>query len=84
MNLHACKFGIAAAISSGVAWVICSLLVVLLPNMMMEMSGHMVHMDIGEMGWHLTASGFVIGLIAWMISAGFIGWLLAWIYNRLI
>lgn len=84
MKLHACKFGIAAAISFGIAWLICSLLVMLLPGMMMNMSGHMVHMDISQMGWHLTVGGVLLGLIVWMITAGFIGWLLAWIYNRLV
>ncbi|MGL6162230.1 DUF5676 family membrane protein [Microbulbifer sp.] len=84
MKLHACKFGIAAGISFGIAWLLCSLLVMLLPGMAMSVSGDMLHMDITDMGWHLTAMGVFIGLIAWVIVAGFIGWLLAWIYNRLV
>ncbi|SDJ97011.1 DUF5676 family membrane protein [Microbulbifer yueqingensis] len=84
MKLNAAKFGLAAAISFGVAWIICALLVMLMPGMMMSMSGHMVHMELAGMGWHLTLAGVLIGLVAWSVSAGFVGWLLAWIYNRLI
>ncbi|MBB3063253.1 DUF5676 family membrane protein [Microbulbifer rhizosphaerae] len=84
MKLHACKFGIASGLSFGIAWLLCSLLVMLLPGMAMSVSGDMLHMDITDMDWHLTAKGVFVGLIAWVITAGFIGWLLAWIYNRLI
>tara|TARA_R110002074_G_scaffold176806_1_gene340287 strand:+ start:3312 stop:3467 length:156 start_codon:yes stop_codon:yes gene_type:complete len=47
------------------------------------MSGEMVHMQLNEMGWHLTLAGVVIGLVAWFVVAGIAGWLLAAIYNRL-
>jgi hypothetical protein len=84
MKLHACKFGIASGLSAAIAWLLCSLLVMLLPDMTMGLSGDMLHMNISQMGWHLTAKGVFVGLIAWAVVAGFIGWLLAWIYNRLI
>lgn len=84
MKLHACKFGIACAISFGIAWLLCSLLVILLPVMTMGMAGDMLHIDISQMGWRLTAKGVFVGLITWAVVAGFIGWLLAWIYNRLV
>ncbi|WP_237055671.1 DUF5676 family membrane protein [Microbulbifer sediminum] len=84
MKLDAAKFGLATAISFGIAWLLCALLVLLMPTMMMEMSGHMVHMDISAMGWQLTLGGVLLGLVAWSISAGLIAWLLAGIYNRLI
>ncbi|EDY86437.1 hypothetical protein GP5015_355 [gamma proteobacterium HTCC5015] len=50
---------------------------------MLSMSGEMVHMQLNEMGWHLTFTGVVVGLVAWSVSAGIAGWLLAAIYNRL-
>lgn len=84
MKLDALKFGLASAISFGIAWIICALLVMLMPGMMMEMSGHMVHMELADMGWHLTLGGVLMGLVAWSVSAGLIGWLLAWVYNRLV
>lgn len=83
MKLHAYKFGIASAISASVLWAICSLLVMLLPSMMLSMSGDMLHMQLNDMGWHLTLIGVVKGLVAWFVLAGIAGWLLAAIYNRL-
>ncbi|MFI2811486.1 MULTISPECIES: DUF5676 family membrane protein [Microbulbifer] len=84
MKLNAAKFGLAAAISFGSAWLVCALLVVLMPGMMMSMSGDMVHMDLAGMGWDLTLPGVLVGLVAWSVSAGLIGWLLARVYNRLV
>lgn len=83
MKLHAYKFGIASAISASVLWVICSLLVMLLPSMMSSMSGDMLHMQLNDIGWHLTLIGVAKGLVAWFVLAGIAGWLLAAIYNRL-
>ncbi|MEQ9209654.1 MAG: DUF5676 family membrane protein [Pseudomonadales bacterium] len=83
MKLHAYKFGIASAISASILWIICSLLVMLMPSMMLSMSGDMLHMQLNDMGWHLAFIDVVKGLIAWSVSAGIAGWLLATIYNRL-
>ena len=70
MTLNAFKFGLACAISASVLWVICSFLVMVLPTMMLSMSGDMVHMQLTNMGWHLTVIGAVKGLVAWFITAG--------------
>ena len=83
MKLHAFKFGLACSISAIVLWVICSVFVAAMPAMMMSMSGDMVHMQLQDMGWHLTLVGALWGLVAWAVVAGFSGWLLATIYNRL-
>ncbi len=84
MKLDALKLGLATAITVAIIWLACSLLVMLMPSMMLSLSGDMLHMQLSHMGWHLTLLGVVKGLIAWSISAGFTGWLLATIYNRLI
>lgn len=84
MKLHAFKFGLACSICAIVLWVICSVLVAVMPAMMMSMSGDMVHMQLQDMGWHLTLVGALWGLVAWAVVAGFSGWLLATIYNRLL
>jgi hypothetical protein len=84
MNINALKFGLACAISASVLWVICSLLVMALPSMMLSMSSDMLHMQLTDMGWHLTLIGAVKGLVAWFIAAGVAGWLLAATYNRLL
>jgi len=83
MTLNALKFGMASAITAAILWLACSLLVMLIPAMMLSVSGEMVHMQLNEMGWHLTFTGVVVGLVAWSVSAGIAGWLLAAIYNRL-
>lgn len=83
MKLVALKFGIASAISAAVLWVICSAFVILMPEMMLSLSGDMLHMRLHDMGWHLTLAGVTKGLIAWCVVAGITGWLLAAIYNRL-
>ncbi|WP_339674326.1 DUF5676 family membrane protein [Dasania marina] len=83
MKIHAIKFGMASAISASVLWIICSVLVVLIPSMMLSMSGDMLHMQLNDMGWHLTFMGVVKGLLGWSVMAGVTGWMLAAIYNRL-
>ncbi|MEX1670238.1 DUF5676 family membrane protein [Zhongshania guokunii] len=83
MTINAFKFGVSSAITAAVLWLICSALVMLMPTMMLSMSGNMLHMQLNEMGWHLTLIGVVQGLVAWIVSAGIAGWLLATIYNRL-
>ncbi len=83
MTLSVFKFGISSAVSAAVLWLICSVLVMVMPTTMLSMSGDMLHMQLNDMGWHLTLYGFVKGLVAWSITAGVAGWLLAGIYNRL-
>ena len=84
MKLDALKIGYATALAFAIVWIICSLLVWALPSMMLGMSGHMVHGDFSNMGWHTTLSGFLVGLFAWSIVAGAIAALVAYIYNSLL
>ncbi|WP_461480687.1 DUF5676 family membrane protein [Porticoccus sp.] len=83
MTLQPFKFGLAAGLTSGLLWILCSLLVYLLPAFMMAISGHMIHMEIATLGWHLTLAGVFWGLVGWFVSALLFGWLLAAIYNSL-
>ena len=50
MKLDANKFTLASAISFTWLWIICSIIVVLLPGFMLGMSGHMLHWDFSSMG----------------------------------
>ena len=84
MKLDAVKIGYATAIAFALVWLVCSLLVWGLPSMMLGMSGHMVHVDFSDMGWHMTPGGVVAGLFAWSIIAGIIAALIAQIYNKLV
>jgi hypothetical protein len=84
MKLDALKLGYATAIVFAVVWVICSLLVVALPGGMMQMSGHMIHADLGGAGWTLHWTGFFVGLVAWSVLPGALVWAIAAVYNRLV
>ena len=84
MKLDATKIGFTWAITFGVFWIICSVLVWLMPGMMMGMSGHMVHGNLSQMHWQLSLTGVLLGLIAWSLLAGIAGWLAAVVYNRLL
>lgn len=84
MKIDAIKLGLATAIVFAVFWAICSLFVISMPLGMMQMSGHMVHTDLGHMSWTLTWGGFVLGLLAWSIIAGITVWAVAALYNRLV
>ena len=83
MKIHAIQFGIALALTFAIIWVVCSLLVWLLPAISLEITGHMVHANLAPMGWHLSLSGVLIGLVGWSLVAGITGFLLAYIYNCL-
>lgn len=82
--IHGQKFAIASALCAGLFWVGCSALVALFPNLMVQMTAHMFHVDLTQIGWTLTWFGFLIGLLAWVTLAGGAGMLLSVIYNRLV
>ena len=84
MKLDAYKLGLATAIILAVVWVICSLLVLALPALMMQMGGHMLHADLGTAQWTLHWPGFIIGLILWSLLGGLLVWAVAAAYNRLV
>lgn len=52
-----------------------------MPGLAKNVTGQMMHMDMGQIGWTLTATGFVWGLVAWSVVVGIFAWLLATIYN---
>lgn len=84
MKLNAVKFGLAAAYTVTIIWVICSVLVVMFPGMSMSMGGYMMHADFSGMAWQMGIVGFVAGLILWAAIAGVFAWLLASIYNKMV
>tara|TARA_B110000046_G_scaffold152137_1_gene161109 strand:- start:168 stop:425 length:258 start_codon:yes stop_codon:yes gene_type:complete len=83
MKLNSIRFGLASSISASILWLICSVLVIIMPEMMMSMSGDMVHMELRDMNWHLSVFGVAVGMVGWFVMAGAMGWMLASIYNRL-
>jgi hypothetical protein len=84
MKLNPNILGIASAVATAVLWIICSLLVALLPEFMTHMTAGMMHGDTASMAFTMTWTGFLWGLVAWVVCAGVTGWLIATIYNRLL
>jgi membrane associated rhomboid family serine protease len=83
MLLNANKLGLAAALAVAIIWIVCSVLVMLLPQAMIGVTGDMMHADLSSMQWQMHLSGLLIGLVAWSLTAGFAGWLIALIYNKM-
>lgn len=82
MKLQPNALALSSAVTFAVIWVLCSLLVALLPGMMMDMTGDMIHADMNQMSWSMNFGGFVVGLVIWSLLASATGWLIAIFYNR--
>ena len=83
MKINSLKFGLATAITAAVVWIICSLLIWMMPGAMMNMTTNLFHMEIGKSGFVLSPIGVIWGLIGWSLFAGIFAWILATIYNLL-
>lgn len=77
------KFAVASAATAAFLWIACSALVVILPEAMWQMTGHMLHIEMSQINWAMSWAGFCIGLISWSVAAGTAGGVLASIYSRL-
>ena len=83
MKINPLNFALASAITAAVVWIICSLLVWLMPGAMMNATGNMVHIEMGKSGFMLSPLGIIWGLVAWSLFAGIFAWILATVYNLL-
>lgn len=83
MKINSLNFALASAITAAILWILCSLLVWIMPGPMMNTTGNMVHMDMSKFGWVLSPLGVFWGLIIWSLFVGIFAWLLATIYNLL-
>lgn len=83
MKLNSIQLGIATAIAFAVVWTLCVIFVWALPSLSMNIFEDMMHSSDMNMTWHISGSGFVIGLVAWAVCSGFTAWLIAVIYNKL-
>ncbi len=82
MKFNPTALAFSLAITTAILWTICSLIVAIVPGFAMDMTGHMMHSDLGAITWTMTITGFVIGLAIWSVSALVTGWLIATCYNR--
>lgn len=83
MKIDSLKFGVAAAITAAIVWIICSLLIWMIPGAMMNMTTNLFHMEMGKSGFVLTPVGVIWGLVGWSLFTGIFAWLSATIYNQL-
>ena len=83
MKINSLKFGLASAVTAAVVWIICSLLIWIMPGAMMNMTTNLFHMEMGKSGFVLTPIGVIWGLVGWSLFAGIFAWILATIYNLL-
>ncbi|MGB7300102.1 MAG: DUF5676 family membrane protein [Burkholderiaceae bacterium] len=81
LKLNAPRFGLASAVAALIVWVICSLLVFGLGAMMMDMTAYMVHGEMSGMNWSMSLQSVMLGGLAWVLSFGVTGWLIAALYN---
>jgi len=82
MKLNANALALAVASSVAAVWVVCSIIVALMPGMSMHMTGYMMHSDFSGMQWSMNPAGFLVGLVIWSVFAGVIVWLIASLYNK--
>ena len=84
MKLNASKFAIAGGITSGILWIICSLMMWSMPAGMMSMSGYMMHEDYSGMRGQMGFGGILFGLVGWILVGAVICGIFAAIYNKLV
>ena len=83
MKINPLKFVVAGAITAAIVWIICSLLVWMMPGAMMNMTTNLFHIEMGKSGFVLSPIGVLWGLIGWSLFAGIFAWILATVYNLL-
>ena len=59
MKINSLNLALASAVTAAIVWAICSLLVWTMPGAMMNVTGNMVHMEMGKSGWILSPLGFL-------------------------
>lgn len=75
----------AAAVTIGIFYVVCRLLVGLFPGLMFAAAQSLLHgMALTQVGtWNLSLGNFLLGLLTSMVSAWFVGYIFAITYNSL-
>jgi hypothetical protein len=76
----------AAAVTVGVFYILCRILVGIFPNLMFTFAEALLHgMALTQVGtWNLTLGSFTLGLIASSVSAWVIGYVFAVVYNSFV
>ena len=83
MSINAKRISIAAALAASILWVVCSLIVLILPDLSMNATGYMMHSDMSGAHWQLHLPGVMAGLVLWSVLAGATAWLVATLYKKI-
>ena len=83
MKLNEKAFALACAAAFGIVWLVCSMMVMMLPDMMSSLTGNMLHTDWKILGWQMSFIGVFIGGFFWVLFAGVTGGIVAKVYNNL-
>ncbi|MFL0802738.1 MAG: hypothetical protein K6L81_03410 [Agarilytica sp.] len=82
MNVIPIKFASAAALSTALIWLLCSVLVLIAPGAINYISGAMMHLEMSHWVWDLSVSKLVVGMLAWALMTWLVVWLTTTIYLR--
>ena len=85
MKLNIQKFSLAAALTMGVIYVVCTVFVILWPDFALQLFGwlvHLINVDKFAGDIQLTTLGFIIGLLQAMIYTYLVALLGAWLHNK--
>lgn len=86
MELNKKKFALAAAGTMGIAYVVCIVAVAVAPELALKLLGwvaHIVNTEKFAGDVELTLGGAALGLIQVLVYAYAVGWIFAWMHNRL-
>lgn len=86
MEIHKRSFAGAAAITTGIAYLVCAIFVSIAPKAAIAMLGWLTHiLDVDKFAGsvRITATGVAIGLLEAMVYAYIVAWIFAWIYASL-
>lgn len=80
MKVNTIKVANAFALAMAILWTLCSVFVVSLPGLSLQITTWWMHgMDLSPMGnWHLTFGNFLLGGVTAVIASWVTGWVLGW------
>ena len=82
-KLNTKKVAFSLAGISGVAYIICAILVAISPVGTVKVFRYLFHgIDISKIATTPTLANSILGFFEIVILALFVGWLFAWIYNK--
>ncbi|MBI4128232.1 MAG: hypothetical protein HY459_04135 [Parcubacteria group bacterium] len=86
MKFDTTKLSLAAAVTTGILYVVCAVVVAIAPRFALALFGNLLHMvNLGSvMTVKLSFGGFLIGLVQIFIYSYVAFWIFGSTYNRLV